>query len=134
MSVRTKSWITVGAVTAICTLAGCTTPTLTSEGLGKSRETSVGVVLVDSEGMTMYTYDEDEPGKSNCTGMCADFWPPVEAPQVASPSGQFTLVDRGDDTRQWAYNQMPLYGYLFDNKPGDVSGDGADGVWHVVHP
>ncbi len=129
-----KLGLAIGAAVALYTLSGCATPTLTSEELGKSRETSLGTVLVDSADMTVYTYDEDEPGKSNCTGACAVFWPPVTAAQGATPSGQFTLVDRGDDTKQWAYNEMPLYGYFGDDEPGDVSGDGADGVWHVVHP
>jgi predicted lipoprotein with Yx(FWY)xxD motif len=131
---RMKSGITISAIVALCCLAGCTTPTISAGELGSTRETSVGAVLVDSQGMTVYTYDEDEPGKSNCTGVCAVIWPPVEAAQGASPSGQFTLVDRGNSTKQWAYDGMPLYGYFFDDKPGDVSGDGADGVWHVIHP
>lgn len=129
-----KSRLTISTLLAISALAGCTTPTLTTEELGNTRETSVGGILADSKGMTIYTYDEDEPGKSNCTGMCAVFWPPVEAAQGASPSGQFTLLERKNGSKQWAYKGMPLYGYFGDEKPGDVAGDGADGVWHVVHP
>lgn len=129
-----KSRIAISTLVVICALVGCTTPTLTTQELGSTRETSAGTVFVDSQGMTIYTYDKDEPGKSNCTGMCAGFWPPVEVADGASPRGQFTLVDRGNGSKQWAYNEMPLYGYFFDHKPGDVSGDGADGVWHVVHP
>ena len=129
-----KSWITISTIVALCAISGCTTPTLSTQELGNTRDTSVGVVFVDSQGMTMYTYDEDESGKSNCTGMCAVFWPPVEAAKDASPRDRFTLVDRGKGSKQWAYNGMPLYSYFLDDKPGDVSGDGADGVWHVVHP
>jgi len=129
-----KSAVTITMIFVICLLAGCTTPTIATEELGKTRDTSVGLILVDSKGMTIYTYDEDEPGKSNCTGMCAVFWPPVEAAQGASPSGKFTLVGRGDGSQQWAYDGMPLYGYVRDERPGDVAGDGADGVWHVVYP
>jgi predicted lipoprotein with Yx(FWY)xxD motif len=129
-----KSGLTITTMVVICVLAGCTAPTITTEELGKTRETSVGLVFVDSKGMTLYTYDEDEPGKSNCTGMCAVFWPPAEAVSGATPSGKFTLVDRESSPQQWAYNGMPLYGYIRDEKPGDIAGDGADGVWHVVRP
>ena len=128
-----KSRTTICALVVVGTLAGCTTPTLTSQGAGETRQTSAGTVLVDSRGMTVYTYDEDEPGKSNCTGMCAVFWPPVEAAEGASASGQFTLIRRENGADQWAYDEMPLYGYFGDAEPGDVSGDGVDGVWHVVH-
>ena len=84
--------------------------------------------------MTICTYDEDEPGKSICTAMCAVFCPPVEAAEDSSPSGKSTLTDRADGSQQWAYDGMPLYGYVRDKGPGDVAGDGADGVWHVVYP
>jgi predicted lipoprotein with Yx(FWY)xxD motif len=115
-------------------LTSCTAPTLAPGELAKIGETSAGAVLVDDKGMTVYIYDKDEPSKSNCSGPCAIIWPPVEAAPDAAPSGKFTLVDRGGGTQQWAYDGMPLYGYLFDKQSGDATGDGSDGVWHVVYP
>lgn len=126
--------LTIAAMVVTGLVAGCATPTITTADLGKTHETAAGRVLVDGKGMTLYSYDKDAPGASNCTGMCAVFWPPAEAAPGATPSGNFTLVDRGQGARQWAYKRMPLYGYLRDGKPGDASGDGADGVWHVIHP
>jgi predicted lipoprotein with Yx(FWY)xxD motif len=66
--------------------------------------------------------------------MCAVFWPPAEAPEEAEGSGKFSVVIREDGSRQWAYAGMPLYGYILDEEPGDVTGDGVDDVWHVVKP
>jgi predicted lipoprotein with Yx(FWY)xxD motif len=129
-----KSAITITTMVVVFLVAGCATPTIATGDLGKTHETAVGRVLVDSKGMTLYTYDKDAPGKSNCTGMCAVFWPPAEAAPGATASGNFTLVDRGKGSRQWAYKRMLLYGYIRDENPGDVAGDGADGVWHVVRP
>ena len=130
----TTSRIGITALLVFGFLAGCTAPTLAPEEQGNFGKTSVGVVLVDDSGMTLYIYDKDEPGKSNCSGPCAIIWPPVEAAPDAVPSGKFTLVDRGGGTQQWAYDGMPLYGYLFDKQLGDATGDGSDGVWHVVYP
>jgi predicted lipoprotein with Yx(FWY)xxD motif len=94
--------------------------------------TSVGSVLVDSRGMTLYTYTEDQPGESHCSGMCADYWPPALAAAGAQPSGDIGLVTLEDGRKQWAYKNMPLYTYVKDKAPGDATGEGAEGEWYVV--
>ncbi len=96
------------------------------------RDTSAGRVMTTAEGMTVYTYDQDTPGVSNCYDACAAEWPPVTAPNDAQPFGRMSIVERTDGTSQWAYNGMPLYLYHDDTAPGEVEGDGAGGVWHVV--
>ena len=95
-------------------------------------EASGGKVLADEKGMTLYTFDKDEAGKSNCTGQCAQNWPPAMAPADAKPIGDLTLVKRDDGSMQWADNGKPLYTFIQDKKPGDVTGDGKNGVWHAV--
>ena len=50
----------------------------------------------------------------------------------ASADGEFTLVERKDGAMQWAINGMPLYYWAGDANPGDTTGDGVGGVWHVV--
>ncbi len=115
-------------------LAACATATsMGSGGPGTTRHTGLGEVFTDADGMTLYTYDKDTPGKSNCTGLCAVFWPPVIAADTAKSTGGFTTITRDDGTKQWAYKAKPLYGYINDAKAGDTSGDGADGVWHVAN-
>ena len=98
----------------------------------KTMDTSVGKVLTDAKGMTLYTFDKDKPGTSNCTGECAEYWPPAAASMDAKPAGDLTLIKRADGTLQWADEGEPLYTYVDDKKPGDVTGDGKNGVWHVV--
>lgn len=122
----------ISAVVALFT--GCTSSTMAPTGPGTTRNTSLGTVLTDANGMTLYTYDKDEPGKSNCTGLCAVFWPPVEAASKASSTDGFTVIERASGSKQWAYHGKPLYTYLKDSKPGDAVGDGVDGVWHVAKP
>ena len=84
--------------------------------------------------MTLYTFDKDEPNKSNCNGDCAKNWPPLMAAANARPEGEWTIVERTDGTRMWAYDGKPLCLWMKDKKPGDVTGDAVGGVWHVAKP
>jgi predicted lipoprotein with Yx(FWY)xxD motif len=95
-----------------------------------------GGMLVDSAGMTLYTFDNDAAGsgKSACNGPCAANWPPVMADAGAQPEGDMTLVTRDDGTKQWAYQGKPVYRYKSDTKPGDATGDNFRNVWHAVKP
>ena len=89
-------------------------------------------VLADAKGMTLYTYDPDAQGKSNCNGNCARNWPPLAAPANAAPMEEWTVVTRNDQSKQWAYRGKPLYTYVNDSKPGDTTGDGVGNVWHIA--
>ncbi len=96
-------------------------------------ETSLGMILVDANGMTLYTFDKDVDGVSACYDDCAVKWPIVYAPADAVAEGDFGLTTRTDGTLQWTYDGMPLYLWFKDAAPGDVTGDGVGGVWHVIH-
>lgn len=98
----------------------------------KSMETEAGEILTDADGMTLYTFDNDAGGMSNCYDDCAVKWPPLAADEGAMAEGEFTLVERNDGTMQWAYKGEPLYLWVNDQKPGDMTGDGVGGVWHVA--
>ncbi|WP_028957558.1 hypothetical protein [Sulfitobacter sp. 20_GPM-1509m] len=91
-----------------------------------------GGVLADGKGMTLYIFDKDAPGTSNCYAGCAANWPPFVAKAGASADGDFSLVTRKDGAEQWAFKGMPLYYWAGDSKPGDTNGDGVGGVWHVL--
>lgn len=101
-------------------------------GAIKSMDTAEGEVLTDAKGMTLYTFDKDEKGASTCYDDCARKWPPLMAAADAAADGKYTQVERKDGGRQWAYDGRPLYLWQNDKKPGDVTGDGAGGVWHVA--
>jgi len=53
---------------------------------------------------------------------CTDLWPPVLASEDARPVGRWSIVDRRDGSRQWAYREQPLYTSILDREPGDVFG------------
>ena len=90
-------------------------------------------ILHDAGGMTLYTYDPDATGRSVCTGPCAKVWPPAMATAGAVAHGPLDLAVREDGRRQWAIHGHPLYGYVADVTPGQASGDGVNGRWHIAH-
>ena len=91
-------------------------------------------MLVNSAGMTLYTFDKDiaGSGKSSCNGPCAANWPALRAADADHASGDWSIVVRDDGSRQWAYRGKPVYLWIKDQKPGDKTGDGFNKVWHVV--
>ncbi|HEY7944610.1 MAG TPA: hypothetical protein VIH15_08915 [Casimicrobiaceae bacterium] len=91
-----------------------------------------GGMMTDSGGMTLYTFDNDTGGKSACNGPCAAIWPPLTAGGDAKASGDWTTIARDDGSKQWAFKGKPLYHWSKDKKPGDMTGDGFNGVWHAV--
>ena len=98
----------------------------------KVQATGIGKVLADPNGLTLYTYDKDSSGKSNCYGECAEYWPPVKAVADAKPVGDLTIIKRNDGTMQWADDGKPLYTFVKDKKPGDITGNNFKNVWHLI--
>lgn len=112
-------------------------PALAEEYLGGAVKTvDIGgqQVLTDADGMTLYIFDKDTAGdgKSVCNGDCAVKWPPLMAADDAQEEGDFTVVTRDDGSKMWAHEGMPLYYWYEDTEPGDTSGDGVGGVWHLA--
>ncbi len=101
-------------------------------GAIKSSDIGGKEVLTDANGMTLYTFDKDAVGVSNCYDKCAVAWPPALAAADAKPEGDFTLVDRTDGTKVWAYKGWPLYLWVKDTKPGETTGDMVGEVWHTA--
>lgn len=90
-------------------------------------------MLVDAKGFTLYVFDGDRrPNVSTCYGVCQTLWPPHYAAEGDAPAADFTLVPRRDGTMQWAWRGKPLYRWARDRKPGDVTGDNVNRVWHLV--
>jgi predicted lipoprotein with Yx(FWY)xxD motif len=95
-----------------------------------------GEILVDSEGMTLYLFTQDEPGESVCYDSCAENWPPLTVEDSPSGSddlpGDLSTIERDDGTMQVTYNGWPLYYWVQDEGPGDATGQGVNDVWFVV--
>ncbi len=101
-------------------------------------EAALGAMLVDTDGLTLYVFDNDTDGTSACTDVCATAWPPltVEGDPVVGDdvTGEITTITRADGTTQVAVNGMPLYRFSGDQQPGDTTGLGVGGVWWPVSP
>ena len=93
-------------------------------------------IMTNDAGMTLYTFDKDATGsgKSVCNGPCATNWPPFAAGSADQSGGDWTVITRDDGAKQWAWLGMPLYLWSKDQKPGDMTGDGFNKVWHAVRP
>ena len=95
--------------------------------------TKLGTVLVDSNGMTLYTSSGDtKPGTSSCSGSCATIWPPLAATGTPTygaglTASKFTVITRSDGSKQIAYNGKPLYTFTSDTAAGDTTGQGVGG-------
>jgi len=97
-------------------------------------DSASGKILTNGAQMSLYVFDKDTGAVSNCYDACAGLWPPVEASKSARPTGEFGIILRTDGARQWAYKGQPLYLWAKDSKPGDITGDGVKGVWHLARP
>jgi predicted lipoprotein with Yx(FWY)xxD motif len=154
--IRNRSRTLLASLTALpliaLTVAGCgmgssssVSPPTTKDGraatLGVANE-SLGTILVNSRGRTLYLFQKDSGNTSRCTGACAASWPPLRAsgaPTIGSGANASLLGStmRADGSRQLTYNNHPLYSFVKDAKAGDTNGEAATafgGAWYAISP
>jgi predicted lipoprotein with Yx(FWY)xxD motif len=106
--------------------------------LGSVKE--LGMVLVDSNGMTLYDFHKDKGTTSSCYDACAQAWPPLLTegkPTVGNGASASKLgtTERKDGTTQVTYAGHPLYTYVVDQKPGEATGNDISafgGEWYAL--
>jgi predicted lipoprotein with Yx(FWY)xxD motif len=151
---RNRWWVTAALTVPLVLLAACgssssggssgssapssSSASASSSGL-KTAKTSMGTVLTNAKGFTLYWFSPDTPATSKCSGGCASAWPPVPGPVSAasgvSLSGKLATVTRSDGSKQETYNGHPLYTFSADSGPGKTGGNGISafgGTWHAV--
>jgi predicted lipoprotein with Yx(FWY)xxD motif len=146
--------LSVGAVFALSSCGGGTTsgssapaasqPTSAPPGAAATLhvgDTSLGSVLVDGAGMTVYLLTSDAPDASHCSAQCLAYWPPVPPLKAgAKPAGVTAPVGTTDSTAgssMLTVGGWPMYTFANDKAPGDVTGEGVasdGGVWYAVSP
>jgi predicted lipoprotein with Yx(FWY)xxD motif len=94
-------------------------------------------VLTDAQGKTLYWFAIDTSTKSNCSGSCVTYWPPVKGPLTAGSgvTGTLGTITRSDGTKQATYLGHPLYTYVGDSAPGQNKGNGLNlsgGLWYEM--
>jgi predicted lipoprotein with Yx(FWY)xxD motif len=145
----TSSTTTSGAYGSTSTTSVSSSTTSGGSGAASATvaTTSLGSVMVDAKGFTLYFYKKDTAETSTCEGGCATAWPPaiVSGPPVAGDgvTGTLTTTARPDGSTQLVFGPAtagkglgghPLYRYSGDTKPGDVNGQGIGGVWSAAGP
>ena len=113
--------LAVGAVSAVpAAAAGRTTL--------KLRKTSVGTILVNGRGFTIYAFTKDGRNRDNCAKIsgCLSVWPVVggASKPVLGPGVKHSLVGSitlKGGTKQLTYGGHPLYTYVADSGPGQTS-------------
>ncbi|MHB9863553.1 COG4315 family predicted lipoprotein [Streptomyces sp. YIM S03343] len=110
-------------------------------GMVQARSSSLGRIVVDGSGRTLYVFQADSGTTSHCYGACAQAWPPDTT--TGHPGAQglnaalLGTTARNDHTTQVTYKGHPLYHYSGDTKSGDTNGQGSSafgGTWYVVGP
>ena len=136
----------VALAVAACGGGGATaSPPKSSTGASATlgvANSSLGSILVNSTGRTLYLFKADSGTRSACTGACATAWPPLLAIGTPTPGAGLTVSKLGTITRsggshQVTYNGHPLYVYVGDKKPGDVTGQGVTAFgasWFALTP
>jgi predicted lipoprotein with Yx(FWY)xxD motif len=107
-----------------------------------AQSTSLGTILVDGRGRTVYVFANDKANVSNCAGACAADWPPVAAPSPLPASlpgvtGALGTTARSDGSHQLTVAGHPVYTFSGDSAAGQTNGQGITlngGLWTVVSP
>jgi predicted lipoprotein with Yx(FWY)xxD motif len=136
---------TIGLLAAACSSSPSTTGSAgngSTPGAGSSstvKTATIGgqTVLTNAAGFTLYWFVPDTSTKSNCTGSCATYWPPVKGPVTAGSgvTGTLGTITRADGSTQATYDGHPLYTYVADTAAGQAKGNGVNlsgGVWHEM--
>ncbi len=103
----------------------------------KARQIGGVNLLTNAQGLTLYWFAPDKPGKSVCYGDCAAYWPPVAGHATAGPgvTGTIGTITRTGGGTQATYDGHPLYTYIGDHGPGQDGGNNVNlngGLWHDV--
>lgn len=111
-----------------------------TDSVKRSAETHSQTYLTGSNGLALYTFDNDTANTSNCTaeGNCTGIWPVyyIDPATATLPDGvsaaDLGVIDHPDGGKQTTYKSQPLYYYFADTASGDTNGDWVKGVWHLV--
>lgn len=123
--------------------ASSPTAVTTDAGTGTTvqvAQSSLGAILTDDAGLTLYTNNNDTAGSgaSVCEAGCPSVWPPLavtgEPTKPADVPGELGTITRTDGSTQVTYKGLPLYRFVNDAQPGDTNGQGFAGVWTVAQP
>jgi predicted lipoprotein with Yx(FWY)xxD motif len=120
------------AAAALVSLALLSTALAATNSQGarvSTASSSLGKIIVDGRGRTLYLFEKDTRGHSACSGTCAMYWPPLitHGKPIAGHGLKKSLlgtIRRANGARQVTYAGHPLYLYALDTKAGQTNGEG----------
>jgi predicted lipoprotein with Yx(FWY)xxD motif len=101
---------------------------------------SLGPILTDPSGRTLYQFLPEKGGKIVCTGACLPAWPAyLSSSTVAGTgvTGTLGVITRPEGGQQVTYNTWPLYYFVKDTGPDQANGQGIvafGGKWLAATP
>jgi predicted lipoprotein with Yx(FWY)xxD motif len=101
------------------------------------RHTSLGSILVNSSGRTLYEFTRDHTNKSSCATIrgCSAIWPSLKSGRpTAGPGVKSSLLSTS--TGLVTYAGHPLYTYSGDHGAGETTYVGAKtfgGTWYAIN-
>lgn len=143
-----------GAIMVISITTGCSKES-ENAGTGSiakevqlSMNTSLGNILTDKEGRTLYYFTKDATAANNCTGNCELIWPVFNVENLSAEKigvgldlSDFATITTGSGKKQVSYKGRPLYYYAptvngqnIKEAPGQTGGENVGGVWFVAKP
>ena len=144
---RPRMIVAAAAVAALAAASFALHPAATHAAQSKgavvsTAKTSLGRILVTSNGRTLYLFEKDRNGKSACSGQCAVFWPPLitSGKPIVTGGARASLIGttrRADGRLQVTYNHHPLYTFVKDTKAGQTNGEGVNAFgagWDAMSP
>jgi predicted lipoprotein with Yx(FWY)xxD motif len=127
-----KSLLVGVAVLALAATFAVAVSAAGSRAVVKTGPSSLGRILVDAHGKTLYLWAHDKTSRSTCNGDCAEYWPPLvtQGKPTALAGARAKLLGtsrRSDGRMQVTYAGRPLYYFVQDTKPGQTKGEGLTG-------
>jgi predicted lipoprotein with Yx(FWY)xxD motif len=108
--------------------------------LSDAQTPTLGTIVVNGKGLTVYRFDADtaQPSVSNCSGACAELWPPVKFTKKLKlkgiPRSTIGNIMTKDGICQATIDGRPAYTYAKDTAPGQINGQGIGGKWFAMAP
>ena len=117
--------------------APSTTAAATGEATVKTAQTSIGTVLVNAEGKTLYLFANDQGTTSAVPSAVLAAWPPLVASgtPVAGDgvdASKLKTAQQPDGQTFVTYNGHPLYTFTGDAAAGQTNGHKLGNVWYAV--
>lgn len=125
-----------------------TTPPPPAKEISLSTNATLGSILTDKTGRTLYVFANDATGANTCTGGCEAVWPVFNVDALTADKlgdgltlTDFTTITTASAKKQLVYKGRPLYYYAPAvsgvNTPeaaGQTTGEAVNGVWYVAKP